>query len=91
MNAKRWLILIGAAGITAAATGCKDQTARDEIKSVQDFIKTEGPLYKYLNQLADAVCDLEVKHSGAALDPSKRICVTGTPDKKAPPSYPPAP
>jgi hypothetical protein len=82
MNAKRWLILVGTAGLTAAATDCKDQ-------SVRDYLKRQGPLHSYIDMLASAVCDLEVKHSGPALDPALRVCTNGPPDKKVVPGYPP--
>jgi hypothetical protein len=82
MIAKRWLILVGAAGVSAAATGCKDQ-------SVRDYLHTGGAFYSHVDTLGLAICDLQIKHTGQALDPRFRMCTSGPPDKKSVPGYPP--
>ena len=45
-------------------------------------------MVKYLEQLSDAVCQLEVQNPNGLIS-TKRICPTGPGDKKATPSYPP--
>lgn len=80
MNRKRLLIVIGTVGIAAAATGCDS--------SVRKYLGKEGEMFKYLEQLSDAVCQLEVNNSGG-LVPGARICPGGPGDKKTTPSYPP--
>jgi hypothetical protein len=83
MNAKRWLLVIGAAAVSAAATGCKDQ-------KVRDYLGPSGPMVPYLKFLADAVCELEDKNP-AGLPTTKRVCPNGPGgpgDKTPPPVYP---
>jgi hypothetical protein len=82
MIRKRLLIVIGTVGLAAAATGCDP--------SVRKYLGKEGWMFKYLNELSDAVCPLEVNNSGG-LDPAKRICPGGPGEKKTTPSYPPPP
>jgi hypothetical protein len=83
MKRRSWLIVLGAAGVTAAATGCKDQTVRD-------YLAKDGRMYTWQRTLSRAVCQLEEKNP-TGLDPTKRICPNGEGgggDKTPPPSYP---
>jgi hypothetical protein len=82
MNVKSWVILVGAAGITAATAGCKDQ-------SVRDYLKTGGAFYSHVDTLGLAICDLQRKNTGQGLDPRFLMCTSGPPDKKSVPGYPP--
>jgi hypothetical protein len=81
MNRKSWLGVIGAATVALVATGCKDP-------SVRDYLGKDGPLYKYLDELSIAVCQLEVNNDDG-LEEAKRICPGGPGDRKPIPSYPP--
>jgi hypothetical protein len=85
MNWKRWLIVIGAVGSTAVATGCKDPDLRT-------YLGPNGRMSRWQDSLAKAVCQLEVQNPGG-LNQQKRICPTGEgqpDDKTTPPTYPPA-
>jgi len=83
MNWKRWLVLIGAAAVTAAATDCPDQPVRD-------YLGPNGQMVQWQKMLGEAVCQIEEQVTG--LDPAKRVCPNGPGgpgDKTPPPSFPP--
>lgn len=85
MTWKSWRVILGAAGVTVAAGGCKDPDLRV-------YLGPNGRMVEWQNAVGKAVCQLEEK-STAALDPAKRICPNGDGgqnDKSTAPSYPPA-
>lgn len=87
MNRIRWVPFLGAIGVAAAMSACGAS------KDVEKYVGPEGRLKAWLDSLATAVCELEVKHSGPALDAPKRVCPQGEGapgDKTEPPAYPPA-
>jgi hypothetical protein len=82
----RWVPFLGSISVAAVMSGCAS-------KSVETYVGKEGRLKAWMDSLATAVCELEVKHSGPALDALKRICPQGEDkpgDKTTPPAYPPA-
>ena len=85
MTWKAWLVILGAAGVTAAAGDCED-------KDLRLYLGPNGRMGEWQDHVGKAVCQLEEK-STAALDPTKRICPNGSGgpnDKSTAPSYPPA-
>lgn len=82
MNVKSWLLLVGVAGITAAATDCQD-------KELRQYLDKNGGFYKALDEMSIAICQLETKAPAGTLDPTKRVCPTGPGDRKIVPGYPP--
>jgi hypothetical protein len=84
MNWKPWLVIVGAAALTAAVTDCED-------KKVRDYLGANGQMREWQKGLADAVCQLE-EENPSGLDPAKRICPNGPGgpgDKTPPPAFPP--
>ena len=102
MKWKQLLVVIGLIGLGSIglAASCADQQARDaaakaqadaaaaqaQVAIIEGYLKTNLP--EYLNVLATAICQLEVKNPGG-LDQAKRICPGGPGDVKPAPTYPP--
>jgi hypothetical protein len=85
MTRKGWLVILGAAGITAATAGCQD-------KELRTYLGPNGRMEAWQTRAGTAICQLE-ELSGQPLDTARRICPTGSggpTDKSSPPSYPPA-
>jgi hypothetical protein len=84
MTWKAWLVILAAAGVTAALGECQD-------KQLREYLGPNGEMYKWQEQVGKALCQLEEK-STVTLDDNKRICPDGEGgpnDKSSPPSYPP--
>jgi hypothetical protein len=86
MTWKGWLVILGAAGVTATLGACAD-------KDVETYLGPNGRMYKWQEQVGRAICQLEEKTTHLPFDPAKQICPNGsggTNDKSTPPAYPPA-
>jgi hypothetical protein len=87
MKWKSVLLMLGAAGVTAALGDCQD-------KDLRTYLGANGRMYKWQEDVGKAICQLETKGTfGQPLDPAKRICPNGESgpgDKSTPPAYPPA-
>lgn len=102
MRWKQLMVVVGLMfiGIVGLAASCADQQARDaaaraqtdaaaaqaQIAIIEGYLRTNLP--EYLNVLAMAICQLEVKNPGG-LVAANRICPGGPGDVKPPPTYPP--
>ncbi len=86
MKWKSLLVVLGAAGATAALGACDND--------LRTYLGPNGRMYKWQDQVGKAICQIETRGTFTTpLDPSKRICENGEGgpnDKSTPPSYPPA-
>ncbi len=81
MSRIRWLRIIALLALTAAVGNCAD-------KDVESYLRgPDGELWKYLDHLSQAVCNLEQHTSG--IEKALRTCPDGPGDRKSVPSYPP--
>jgi hypothetical protein len=91
--------LFGTVGLTGCASKGEVEKLRQrvqELETERDMLRTylgeTGELRAYLQKLAVALCQVEVKVQGSigGLDPAKRICTgTGPGELATPPKYPP--
>lgn len=99
MMLKQWLAVVGAMGVAAGAGGCAPRPAEgatppdaeavsQDTMTVEEYLAKGGPVDKFDKKTIAAICQLEEANK-RNLDPKKRLCPDGDPNKVVNPTYPP--